>query len=276
MIKKLSSLFLVLCLTGCITTGPKQSAVKEAPPKYEPDIIDCANLLGADIEKIEKLYGNPDSTRIRCAGKDYFSTMHYRNISCMGRSAYLEIDEQGHNVTRVKIILPSISGNEREQLVERIREEVISKDAKCQKTSPTSQQWKGENGNVVNISFAGSRSLELERTSESWMQFVNRRPIVRSRTAEKKSIPESVSNMRQPRRSLSTVSRDQKTCPYCGGTGREDCIYCVNGKCDTCHGTGRYMGERCPICNGTGKCPDCQGRGWNPCTFCNGTGKIKK
>jgi hypothetical protein len=63
-------------------------------------------------------------------------------------------------------------------------------------------------------------------------------------------------------------------CPTCNGNGK--CNQCSNGsvRCNRCNGTGRVDGKQCPVCSGQGnqKCTTCQGGG--RCSKCNGTGKI--
>lgn len=52
----------------------------------------------------------------------------------------------------------------------------------------------------------------------------------------------------------------------------ENCLYCSDGACSNCHGTGFVVATditypdlktrlECSICNGTGKCPECGGSG---------------
>lgn len=55
---------------------------------------------------------------------------------------------------------------------------------------------------------------------------------------------------------FSSCNSTSNKCIYCNGTGKLDCIYCVNGVTS----------------NGT-FCTFCNGKGWNTCSFCNGTGK---
>ena len=50
-----------------------------------------------------------------------------------------------------------------------------------------------------------------------------------------------------------------KKCIICGGTGKKDCPYCVNGECRD------FYGEIV-------SCKHCDGVGWTECKFCNGTG----
>ncbi len=77
-------------------------------------------------------------------------------------------------------------------------------------------------------------------------------------------------------------------CPSCNqDTGK--CNYCEGvGKCSFCNGTGirvtktmavpgsgvkeNTTKEKCPFCNGTGKCHYCNGTG--KCSTCGGDGKV--
>jgi len=69
-----------------------------------------------------------------------------------------------------------------------------------------------------------------------------------------------------------------ETCPACQGNGTVTCEECNgSGKCPVCEGTGRiwYMPETdnwCAFCQGTGICSTCGGKGWHECGKCGGEG----
>ena len=48
-------------------------------------------------------------------------------------------------------------------------------------------------------------------------------------------------------------------CFVCDGSGKNDCVVCVNGRTE-------YNNSTCTFCNGNGK---------TTCTICNGSGKSK-
>lgn len=77
----------------------------------------------------------------------------------------------------------------------------------------------------------------------------------------------------QDLRGLAAHSHGNEThCTICDGVGRMHfCILCDHndGKCLTCRGTGRYLGNTCPTCRGTGKCYLCSGTGKMGCPFCD-------
>ncbi len=75
--------------------------------------------------------------------------------------------------------------------------------------------------------------------------------------------------------SLFAQTKGKEKCPSCNGNGK--CKQCDNGtmRCNRCNGSGVVdKDKRCPACNGQGnfKCNTCQGNG--RCIKCNGTGQI--
>ncbi|MBA7493693.1 hypothetical protein ES702_04255 [subsurface metagenome] len=204
MIRDLATLFLIMSIAGCATMFPELSSIKEASPEQtaslpalsQNEVIACLNLLGDDIEKLEEVYGTPDSAGITAAGEKYFSTMRYRNAECMGKIAYLEIDEQGHAITRVKITVSPISAHDRMKLAQSITEELLAQDAQCYRKSSGAEHWKDKNGTLLNISFLGSCSLGIEYTSDSWVRSIQERP---SRLSLRK-----ITNLEKPEKCFST------------------------------------------------------------------------
>lgn len=59
-------------------------------------------------------------------------------------------------------------------------------------------------------------------------------------------------------------------CTICDAKGiLELCVVCDHtGKCPTCRGKGRDVDGPCPVCLGNGKCFLCFGSGKMPCPFC--------
>lgn len=196
--KKLVALFLALCTTGCATTGLRQSALRETPPDLReappghtaplptppvPDITGYADLLGTSTEKVEKIFGTPDSVGIISAGKECFSRMRYWNIRFMGKSADLEIDEHHQEVTQVKIKFTSIPAGQRQEVIKEIREGFLPKHDEYHRTSQPGYQWKDKKGNIVSFSYANP-SLEIGYTSENWLKFLSAETSARLPIAE--------------------------------------------------------------------------------------------
>lgn len=69
------------------------------------------------------------------------------------------------------------------------------------------------------------------------------------------------------------AGRGEIRCEECGGKGVKRCRRCGGGgRCSFCHGTGLFMGDKCPECRGSGICQDCKGSGTYECYTCNGSG----
>ena len=77
----------------------------------------------------------------------------------------------------------------------------------------------------------------------------------------------------QALRAQAVLSREKRVpCTICDGYGMMDhCILCEkSGKCVTCNGKGsEWSNELCPTCLGSGKCFVCFGAGKMPCSFCD-------
>ncbi len=191
MMKKLVALFLVLCTTGCATTGLRQSALRETPPGHTapvptpstPDITSYADLLGTSTEKVQKIFGTPDSVGIISAGKECFGRMRYWNIRFMGKPADLEIDEHHQEVTQVKIKLASMPAAQKQEVIKEITEEFLPKHDEYSRTSQPGYQWKDKKGNIVSFSYANP-SLEIGYTSENWLKFLSGETVRRLPVAE--------------------------------------------------------------------------------------------
>ncbi len=196
--KKLAALFLVLCTTGCATTGLRQSALRETPPDLRetppghtapvptpptPDITSYADLLGTSTEKVQKIFGTPDSVGIISAGKECFGRMRYWNVRFMGKPADLEIDEHHQEVTQVKIKFASIPAGQRQEVTKEIAEEFLPKHDEFYQTSQPGYQLKDKKGNIVSFSYTNP-SLEIGYASENWLKFLSGETLARLPTAE--------------------------------------------------------------------------------------------
>jgi hypothetical protein len=74
------------------------------------------------------------------------------------------------------------------------------------------------------------------------------------------------------RRKAAGSARKATPCTICDGQGMMHfCIVCENsGKCIDCNGKGKTpYGEPCPACRGKGRCYLCGGAGQMPCVFCD-------
>lgn len=186
-----ASLFLVLFIAACATTGLRQSTVTEVlsediVPESTPSAKDTsryANLLGCSVENLEKSHGAPDSTGIVSAGKEWFSRMRYWNIKFMGKPATLEIDEHNQRVGQVSIRFAPMPANEEQQFINEIREDFSAEHGECYRRSSTGNEWRDEKGNILGFSLT-SPSLEIKYTSESWLEFIGSKPVAYSQAKE--------------------------------------------------------------------------------------------
>jgi len=74
------------------------------------------------------------------------------------------------------------------------------------------------------------------------------------------------------RRKAAGSAKKAAPCTICDGQGlMHFCIVCENsGKCIDCNGKGKTpYGEPCPACRGKGRCYLCGGAGQMPCLFCD-------
>jgi len=75
------------------------------------------------------------------------------------------------------------------------------------------------------------------------------------------------------------ICNDSRDCHVCYGKGDFYCdsIYCDNGRCDSCNGSGIYLGNGlatdCLTCHYDGRCDICDGTGRYDCTICRGSGR---
>ena len=70
----------------------------------------------------------------------------------------------------------------------------------------------------------------------------------------------SRSESRRTYSDLKDIDRARNACGACKGTGKSDCIFCVDGNKEDVDGD-------------IVDCEACNGRGWKTCTFCDGSGK---